>query len=200
MRNSRALKAALFAASIIGLGAVRADAACIGGGVVDNIADCVQADSGSTDCLLAWSVNYDGLGGPPPDPKTISCVDGDPCDRDGHANGVCTFEIGACVNATVGGCTTATLSALELQKPAQKDVDKKSFKDPEAYYTRRTLLNEIGALLPASGEACTSAGLELRVPSRRTRVSAIARPPRSARTTKTATTTASRPSRRTKPS
>ncbi len=163
MRNSRALKAALLAASIIGLGAVRADAACIAGGVVDNIADCIQADQGSKDCLLAWSVNYDGLGGPPPDPKTITCVDGDPCDSDGHANGECTFEIGACVNTTVAGCTAATLSTLELKKPSQKDVDKKSFKDPAAVYTRRTLLTEIGALLPAAGEACTSAGLELRV-------------------------------------
>ena len=164
MMKFRALAAVLFVASIGWLGVRSADAACIAGGVVDNIADCVQADQGSKDCLLAWSVNYDGLGGPPPDPKTITCKDGDPCDSDGHANGECTFQIGACVNTTVGGCTTATLNTLELKKPSQKDVDKKSFKDPEAVYTRRTILSEINALLPASGEACTSAGLELRVP------------------------------------
>ena len=110
MTISRVLGSALVAASIIGLSAARTDAACIAGGAVDNVADCIQADKGSKDCLLAWSVNYDGLGGPPPDPKTIVCRDGDPCDADGHANNVCTFEIGACVNAPVGGCSAATLS------------------------------------------------------------------------------------------
>ena len=100
-----------------------AQAACIGAGVVDDINDCLQVDKGSKDCLLGWSVNFDGAGGPPPDDKKITCVDGDPCDADGHVNGSCTFEVGACVNTTFAGCATATLSNLELKKPSQKDID-----------------------------------------------------------------------------
>ena len=132
MRNTRVLGAALIAATILGLASVRADAACIAGGVVDDITDCIQADSGSKDCLIAWSVNYDGTGEPPPEPKKISCVDGAPCDADGHANGVCTFEVGACLNATVAGCTAANLTTSEIGKPSQKDVDKKSFSEARA--------------------------------------------------------------------
>jgi len=159
------MAAAAFAVAALAV-TVPADvhAACIGAGVVDNINDCVQADSGSTDCLLAWSVNYDGLGAPPPNPKSIVCVDGDACDRDGHVNGECTFEIGACVNTNVAGCSTTNVTTLEMKKPGQKDIDKKSFKDPEAVYTRRTILSEIDALLPTSSEACTAPNLNVRVP------------------------------------
>lgn len=164
------MTAGVFAALAVALAVtIPADvrAACIGAGVVDDINDCIQADSGSTDCLLAWSVNYDGLGAPPPNPKSIVCVDGDPCDRDGHVNGECTFEIGACVNTNVAGCSTATLTTLDMKKPGQKDVDVKSFKDPEAVYARRTILNEIEALLPTGSEACTDPNLEIRVPLKR---------------------------------
>jgi hypothetical protein len=164
------LREMVAAAAVAAIGIVfpfAAQAACIGAGVVDNIGDCVQANSGSKDCLLAWSVNFDGLGGPPPNPKSVVCVDGDPCDADGHANGVCTFEVGACVNAPFSGCTAASLTTLTVTKPGQKDIDKKSFKDPAAVYTRRTLLSEVGALLPAAGEACTSAGLKVSVPLKR---------------------------------
>lgn len=160
---------AVFALVIAVTVPTRAHAACIGAGVVDDINDCVQADSGSTDCLLAWSVNYDGLGAPPPNPKSITCVDGDPCDRDGHVNGECTFEIGACVNTSVAGCNAANLTTLDLKKPGQKDVDAKSFKDPEAVYLRRTILSEIGALLPGSGESCTDSNLKVRVPLKRSK-------------------------------
>jgi hypothetical protein len=140
-----------------------AQAACIGAGVVDDINDCLQVGSGSKDCLLGWAVNFDGSGGPPPDEKKITCVDGAACDADGHINGSCTFEVGACVNATVGGCSTATLANLELKKPSQKDVDKKSFKAPETVYNRRVILGEIEAMLPNGSEACTADDLKLTV-------------------------------------
>ena len=94
----------------------QAQAACIGAGVVDDINDCLQVEKGKSDCLLAWSVNFDGAGGPPPDEKKITCVDGAPCDADGHINGSCTFEIGACVNTTFAGCSNFWIDAPHLTR------------------------------------------------------------------------------------
>jgi hypothetical protein len=157
----------LLAFALLGgpLCAAQARAACISGGQVSNADDCISGSQDSTDCLLAWSVDFDGTGSPPTNPKTglptsnITCTDGAPCDRDGHVNGKCTFHVGACVNAG-SSCNTASLTNVTVTKPSVTDVAKKSVKDPQAYYTRRTLLNGIESIL-GSTEACTASDLEV---------------------------------------
>lgn len=52
---------------------------------------------GNSDCLA----EFDGMvpNAPAHRPKYVRCVDGDPsCDRDGVADGVCSFEIRVCFN------------------------------------------------------------------------------------------------------
>ncbi len=153
------------------LGADPSHAACIGTGTVDDIADCIAVNQGSNDCLVGFAVDYDGAGNPPLDsggnPATkIECVDGAACDSDGMVNGVCSFAFGMCVNAITGSCTAAALTDLIVGKPSQTDIDKKSVKSPQAFYTRRTVVDEGDAILGAS-EACTDDGLVLRVPLKR---------------------------------
>ncbi len=170
-------KLAIVMCSALALAAVvgsrTAFAACIAGGQVDDIADCIAVDKGSSDCLLGFAVDFDGAGNPPLDPNKgtpttkIVCEDGAACDRDGHINGRCTFHVGACVNAG-GSCSAASLTAVEMKKPSDKDVAKKSFKDPQAVFTRRTLLTEIDGILGAS-EACTADDLEVVVPLKATK-------------------------------
>ena len=146
-RTLRGAISSALAIVLLGLPGI-SEAACIDGlGGVDNISDCLQADQASNDCLLAFAVDDDGLGAPPPDQKKITCKDGDPCDRDGFANGVCTFHVGACVNAGAGAACTAAVdvTTLVLKKPGEKDAVKKAVKTPDAYYARRSLLADINA-------------------------------------------------------
>src|SRR5437867_13309500 len=74
--------------------------------------DCVGGGTGppSTDCFLGWS----GLPS-----LTATCTDGDACDADCRADGVCTFPFAACINVPgVTGCTPATLDAAPTVKPS----------------------------------------------------------------------------------
>src|SRR5213593_2693470 len=64
-------------------------------------ADCVAGGGpAATDCFVAWSAA-----------TTITCVDGDACDLDGAADGVCTLGLQACIN--VPGLSPCTPSALD---------------------------------------------------------------------------------------
>ena len=158
----------LFATALlaVALGSSNALAACISGGQVSNFADCIATDKGAGDCLLAWSVDNDGAGNPPLDDGVptgkVVCADGDPCDGDGHVNGRCTFHVGACVNAG-GSCSALSLTTFDLGKPSQKDIDKKSAKEPYFVYNRRALVTAVDAILGGS-EACTDPNLEIVVP------------------------------------
>jgi len=157
--------------SCIGFTVHTAQAACISGGAVSNLSDCVGVDKGSKDCLIGWSVNFDGAGNPPLDPKKgtpttkVICTDGDSCDADGHVNGSCTFAVGVCLNAGAGtgSCTGANINNLVLKKPSAKDGGKKATKNPTAYFQRRTLTAETTALF-GSAEACSADDLEVVVP------------------------------------
>ena len=139
-----------------------ADAACIGAGVVDNLNDCVAVDKGGKDCLLAFSIDGDGLGNPPLDPKKgtpttkIECEDGAACDRDGHVNGRCTFHLGMCIN--VGSCS-GSLSNLTVKKPSEKD-SANAIKKEAAYSQRLLLVDGLGTMLPDTAELCTESDLE----------------------------------------
>ena len=144
-------------------------ASCIADGAVSNFDDCVGADKGAKDCLLAWSIDFDGNGAPPIDPKKgkkttkVVCRDGDACDADGYANGVCTFALGVCANAGPD-CAGAAILNINLKKPSTKEVTKKSAKAPEAYYNRRTVLAALGSVVGNSSEVCSADDLKVRVP------------------------------------
>jgi hypothetical protein len=100
---------------------------CVGGGV----------GSPSTDCFVGWS----GLPS-----LTATCTDGDACDADGKADGVCTFPLAACINVPgVSGCTPGTLDSAPTVKPSNTP-------------TAQQLASALAAL-GASGTACTPAGV-----------------------------------------
>src|SRR4051812_8454895 len=101
MNYWRRLGIAGLAAGVLSFGAAQAEAACIDPltHTVSNAAQCLYGDGGDTNCRAAVSLDFDGAGAPPADPKKAACTDGDPlCDADGAVNGSCTFRFGACVN------------------------------------------------------------------------------------------------------
>src|SRR5688572_4551950 len=152
-------------AGAFAFGGQAAFAACIdpNDNTVDNAAQCLFADGGDDDCRLAISVNWDGAGNPPLDPKKMVCTDGDTsCDRDGAVNGRCEFLVGACVN--LPGCTADNVSGALVTKPSQKDVDK-ALKNPQSVRTRNDLQFALNELLPtALAEQCTDDDISVRVP------------------------------------
>lgn len=166
MNNWNRLGLAGLLAAALALGAPHADAACIDtfDNTVDNPADCIDADGGSTkQCRLALAVDYDGAGTPPPDPKKIVCVDGAACDGDGAVNGSCTFRVGACLNIPNAGCDVEPVSVGEVKQPKDKDA-LKFFKTPSAAADRFLLQDALASLLPNAGtEACTDADLAFKV-------------------------------------
>jgi hypothetical protein len=87
----------------------QANAACPG--------ECPVPGRGSvlTECIVEWDgvvLNY----------KKVRCTDGDPtCDRDGVANGICRFQLSACLNNTdprYPDCVPSDVASFTLkQKP-----------------------------------------------------------------------------------
>ena len=154
--------------------ATTVEARCIEAGGVSDISDCLGAEKGPKDCLVAWSVNYDGNGGPPVNPKNgkktskVVCQDGAACDADGHRNGACSFAVGACVNAG-DSCDGAALTNLLIKKPSAKDISRKSAKAPHALYILRTVSAALNGLMGDAGEACTADDLKVEVPLRATK-------------------------------
>jgi hypothetical protein len=66
--------------------------------------------SAKTDCLFVFDA---AANDPASRPKSIRCVDGDPCDADGTVNGSCQFAIGACANyAGDARCTLVGVSSV----------------------------------------------------------------------------------------
>jgi hypothetical protein len=157
------LGSAGLAAAALTLVTTASHAACIDTltNTVSNATHCVAADGGEDDCRLAFSVDFGG-GAPPPEPKKIVCMDGDPdCDHDGGANGVCTFRVGACVNLT--GCTAVNVLSATISKPSSDDAIA-AIKRPDAAYQRNALQAMFDELLPTSGAgACSSADHEVKV-------------------------------------
>ena len=78
--------------------------------------------SKSTDCFVEWLVlpSSSATGDVPA--RNINCNDGDPaCDADGAADGRCTFEVAACVNAAdprFPTCIAPGLQSLTATLPA----------------------------------------------------------------------------------
>jgi hypothetical protein len=164
MQNWKRLGLAGLAAGVLVFAGQGADAACIDNDTtVQNAGECLFASGGvQGNCLLGISVDFDGSGTPPSDPKKIECVDGDPCDGDGAVNGSCSFRIGACVNLPNAGCASDNVTAISVVKPSAKDGIK-AIKFPSAVYNRRGLVDGIAAILPTSAEQCTDADIPVKV-------------------------------------
>jgi hypothetical protein len=104
---------------------------CIGGGT----------GPASTDCFVAWS----GLPS-----LTATCTDGDPCDADGKADGICTFPLRACIAMTdIAGCNPGALDGAATVKPTNS---------PTAQQLGSAL-----AALGTTGPACTPSGVTVPV-------------------------------------
>ncbi|GIW44584.1 MAG: hypothetical protein KatS3mg077_1866 [Candidatus Binatia bacterium] len=77
----------------------------------------------SSDCWSEFSdvtpvLNKQGK----PTTKSV-CRDGESCDRDGSANGVCTFALGLCLRVPRAGCSVPTLQTIELVQRGQSTLD-----------------------------------------------------------------------------
>lgn len=77
----------------------------------------------ATDCWSEFSdvsplLNKQGQ----PTSKVV-CRDGDPCDRDGAANGVCTFAVGLCLRVPRTGCTVPALASIQIAQLGQSTLD-----------------------------------------------------------------------------
>jgi len=106
--------------------------------------------SAATECI----VEYDGItfNYPVGREKQLRCTDGDPsCDTDGLANGVCKFEIAACLNNTdprFPSCTPTDVGMLEIKN---KKITSKRY-NPQI----QTLQDAVNALgLPTAASVCT---------------------------------------------
>jgi len=97
----------------------------------------------------ALRLNYPHFDPAKPKPaKELRCFDGDPgCDTDGAVNNECVFPIDVCLltnpDPFVPACAPATVTAVTVPNPkANSDL--------------QALQAALGALLPPSGDACTT--------------------------------------------
>ncbi|HVM95815.1 MAG TPA: hypothetical protein VMT89_05470 [Candidatus Acidoferrales bacterium] len=98
----------------------------------------------ATDCLAEFSdvapvLNRHGQA----TMKSI-CRDGDSCDRDGVADGVCTFGVGVCINVAAGPqCVVAGVDSFTVTQP-------QTGPDPQL----ATLQSTVAAILPSTSSSC----------------------------------------------
>ncbi len=75
---------------------------------------------GGNGCLLEWALQVEPVAGFPA--STLTCIDGDPaCDQDGTNDGVCTFNVSACLNVTdsrLPACKAKTIDVLKARRPS----------------------------------------------------------------------------------
>jgi len=73
-----------------------------------------------TGCGLEWAVQETSTTGGFPS-TTQACIDGDPsCDADGLSDGVCTFQVSACLNVTdalLPACHPHDMSFIKIRRP-----------------------------------------------------------------------------------
>jgi hypothetical protein len=104
--------------------------------------------SPKTDCLTVFDAdaNY-----PSSAPKSIRCVDGDPCDVDGEVNGSCQFRVAVCANyAGDDRCTLAGVESVVVDH-ALDNGDRRF--DPEFQALQSRIDNSIDP--PSSDASCT---------------------------------------------
>jgi subtilisin family serine protease len=116
------------------------------------------------DCFAEWLVVNDGAT-PPMDGtrNVVTCVDGAPCDRDGIADGACTFDVGICFSVSDSrlldssgqpACQPVELSRLKWLP----DAKHRRRRQPAANVANTTMmLTAVGALSGArSTGVCVS--------------------------------------------
>jgi hypothetical protein len=107
--------------------------------------------SPKTDCLTVFdaAANY-----PTSRPKSIRCVDGDPCDVDGEVNGSCQFEVGVCANDPGDGrCTLVGVGVESITVDHALDDGERKF-DPEFQALQTRINNAIEP--PSTDPGCTT--------------------------------------------
>jgi hypothetical protein len=107
--------------------------------------------SPKTDCLSVFNAaaNY-----PVSRPKSIRCVDGDPCDVDGEVNGSCQFQVGVCANDPGDGrCTLVGVGVQSITVDHALDDGDRKF-DPEFQALQSRIDNAIDP--PTTDSSCTT--------------------------------------------
>ena len=106
-----------------------------------------------TDCFAEFSGVTLNFPPPPRRPKILRCRDGDPCDADGMANGVCSFLVGICLDQadpTLPDCTPPPdgISTFVVRNPPPGD--------PRHDAELDSLAAAASALLPATSGVCST--------------------------------------------
>jgi len=138
--------------------------------------------SPKTDCLTVFDadVNY-----PSSKPKSIRCVDGDPCDLDGEVNGSCQFRVSVCANyagddrcALVGVDSVVVDHALDngdrrfdpefqaLQSRIDGSIDPPNGEQPGPCTTATNF--HVAVLGPFANDACKRGRKDIRITTRST--------------------------------
>jgi hypothetical protein len=104
--------------------------------------------SPKTDCLIVFEADANYR---PSKPKSIRCVDGDPCDVDGEVNGSCQFQVGVCANyAGDDRCTLVGVDSVVVDH-ALDNGDRRF--DPEFQALESRIDNSIDP--PSNSASCT---------------------------------------------
>ncbi|MCX8071936.1 MAG: hypothetical protein N3C12_05740 [Candidatus Binatia bacterium] len=98
----------------------------------------------SRDCMSEFSDVVPLLNRKGQPTSKSECRDGDACDRDGAANGTCTFAVGVCMRVPRTGCTVPGLASIEIAQPGQAALDT----------SVQTLLAAAQANLGGTGPVC----------------------------------------------
>ncbi len=107
-----------------------------------------DADRGTKDCSIAFFGGESEVSASGRVKPSWACSDGAACDRDGEADGTCTFLVGTCAAiAEIDGCTPDEVDAVEISR-APKVGGSSAL--PE-------LTTAVEALLPTSTARCSAA-------------------------------------------
>jgi cysteine-rich repeat protein len=96
------------------------------------------ARHGFTGCMLEWALQTEPVAGFPA--KSQTCIDGDPaCDQDGTTDGVCTFDVRACLNVTdvrLPHCGGHFVADLNARRPSPtRPVDQTEADNAQSFVT-----------------------------------------------------------------
>lgn len=117
-----------------------------------SIASIPGGGSAKTACFAEFAGVTLNAPPPPRTPRLVQCRDGDPCDADGIANNVCTFDLAVCLNNTdprLPGCTPPPdgIAAYAVKNPPLVSPKR----DPDL----AALEHAVQAELPTKAHVCT---------------------------------------------
>src|SRR6266849_1857649 len=120
------------------------------------------ARHGYTGCMLEWALQTTPVAGFPA--KSQTCIDGDPaCDQDGATDGVCTFDVRACLNVTdvrLPHCGAHFVGDLNARRPSPtRPVDQTEADNATASVGRAS--NRIALACAPNPSVCGNGVLEV---------------------------------------